>query len=99
LQAGYSHESARSIGHENLTKPDIRAAVNELMSTLAMGADEAVKRMSDVASTRMNEYFIIQRVQGYEQRRVKLGDLVKQKEGEIDFISHRLRSAYLILHS
>jgi phage terminase small subunit len=94
--AGYSPETARSIGHENLTKPDIRAAVDERMSTLAMSAEEAMQRMSEVASTRLNEYFTIQQVQGYEQRRVKLSDLVKQKEGEIDFIKEYMNREGLV---
>lgn len=86
LQAGYSPDSARSIGHENLTKPDIRAAVNQRMSSLAMSAEEAMQRMSEVASTRLNEYFTIRKVQAYQQERVSLGELVQRKEGEIDFI-------------
>lgn len=86
LQAGYSVESARSIGHENLTKPDIRAAVDERMSTLAMSAEEAMQRMSEVASTRLNEYFTVRKVQAFQQERVTLKELVERKEGEIDFI-------------
>lgn len=51
-----------------------------------MSADEAMQRMSDVASTRLNEYFTIRKVQAYQQERVTLGELVTRKEGEIDFI-------------
>lgn len=84
--AGYAHDSAGQEGHRLLKNADIRAAVDERMSTLAMSAEEAMQRMSEVASTRLNEYFTIQQVQGYEQKLYRLGDIVARKEGEIDFI-------------
>ncbi|MDP9476526.1 MAG: terminase small subunit, partial [Actinomycetota bacterium] len=31
IRAGYSERTARSIGHENLTKPDIAAAVERAL--------------------------------------------------------------------
>ena len=31
IRAGYSEKTAKSVGHENLTKPDIRAAIAEAM--------------------------------------------------------------------
>ena len=48
-RAGYSADSARSIGSENLTKPDIRAAIARRLAELAMGADEVLARLSDLA--------------------------------------------------
>ena len=48
-RAGYSADSTRSIGSENLTKPDIRAAIARRLAELAMGADEVLARLSDLA--------------------------------------------------
>jgi hypothetical protein len=48
-RAGYSDESARYIGAENLTKPNIKTAIEERMQALAMEADEALYRLSDIA--------------------------------------------------
>lgn len=36
IRAGYSPDTARSIGSENLTKPDIMAAIDEAMATRSM---------------------------------------------------------------
>ncbi len=47
--AGYSVESARSIGSENLTKPNIKKAISEKLSALTMSAEEAMVRMTDYA--------------------------------------------------
>lgn len=46
IRAGYAENSARSIGYENLTKPDIRQAIDERLKSRAMGADEAVARLA-----------------------------------------------------
>ena len=35
IRAGYSEKTARSIGNENLTKPDIRAAIDRRLKELA----------------------------------------------------------------
>lgn len=47
--AGYSVRSARSIGAENLTKPDIQAAIQERLIELKIGADEVVTRLTEHA--------------------------------------------------
>jgi phage terminase small subunit len=84
--AGYSPASARQEAYRLLTNADIRAAINERMKGVGMGADEAVKRMSNIASTRLNDYFVIQQVQGYEQVPAYLSVLVEKKREEIEFI-------------
>lgn len=45
--AGYSEKTARSIGHENLTKPDIRAEIDLRLSEVTMGTDEALARLTE----------------------------------------------------
>lgn len=47
--AGYSAKTARSIGAENLTKPDVRAAIDARLAELKMSADEVLSRLSDHA--------------------------------------------------
>lgn len=55
-RAGYSEKTARQIGAENLTKPDIRAAIDERMRLLAMSADEALFRLSQHARGSMEDF-------------------------------------------
>lgn len=45
-RAGYSEKTARSIGAENLTKPDIQAAISARLAELKMGADEVLTRLA-----------------------------------------------------
>lgn len=47
--AGYSEKTARAIGAENLTKPDIQAAIQGRLAQLKMGADEVLTRLTDHA--------------------------------------------------
>lgn len=48
-EAGYSERTARQIGAENLTKPDIQAAIQARLTELRMSADEVVVRLTEHA--------------------------------------------------
>lgn len=48
-RAGYSEKTARSIGQENLTKPDIAAEIKARMDEVHMSADKALKNLSEIA--------------------------------------------------
>lgn len=48
-RAGYSEKTARSIGAENLTKPDIQQAIQDRLAELKMGADEVLTRLAEQA--------------------------------------------------
>jgi phage terminase small subunit len=49
IRAGYSQKTAKAIGHENLTKPDIQAAIQEAQK-------EAQKRAEVTLDDILNEY-------------------------------------------
>jgi phage terminase small subunit len=46
IDAGYSEKTARTTGSENLTKPDIQAAIQQRLAELKMGADEVLARLT-----------------------------------------------------
>ena len=48
-RAGYSKKTAREIGRENLTKPDIRAEIERRFAELGMGSDEVLARLASHA--------------------------------------------------
>lgn len=54
--AGYSARSARSIGSENLTKPDIKAAIEQRLGELTMGRNEVLARLADHARGDMRDF-------------------------------------------
>lgn len=58
LRAGYSERTARSIGSENLTKPDIQAEIKRLAAVYAMSAEEALFRLGQQARAEYAEYLV-----------------------------------------
>lgn len=56
IEAGYSEKTARSIGAENLTKPDIREAIDKRLQEYVMTANEALARLSDMARASMGDF-------------------------------------------
>lgn len=59
LRAGYSERTARSIGHENLTKPEIRAEIERQIEERAMGKDEVLMRLADMARGDLGDFMDI----------------------------------------
>lgn len=85
-RAGYEPEHARQMGYENYTKPYIRAAIDARLKALAISGDEALKNVSDVATTRLNSFMVVRQVQGYEVEEQYLSVLVDRKREEVEFI-------------
>src|SRR5580692_10166886 len=60
IRAGYSAKTARVIGHENLTKPDIAAAFEKAMAERAertrLTADWVVDELRKIAGANMADY-------------------------------------------
>lgn len=48
-RAGYSPKTARFIGCENLTKPNVKAAIEQRIKEKAMSADEVILRLAEHA--------------------------------------------------
>lgn len=48
IEAGYSKRTARAIGAENLTKPDISKEIAARKAALIMSADEVLTRLTDM---------------------------------------------------
>jgi PBSX family phage terminase large subunit len=55
-RAGYSPDTAYSIGWENLRKPEIKALIDQRMKEKAMSADEVLARLSDQAGASMDDF-------------------------------------------
>lgn len=47
IRAGYSENTARQMGSENLSKPNIAGAIEDRMERLSMSAGEATKRLTE----------------------------------------------------
>lgn len=56
IRAGYSEDSASNIGYENLTKPDIQAAIKLHMQGLGATAERVVAELMKVAFADIVDY-------------------------------------------
>lgn len=56
IRAGYSPKTARQTGSENLSKPDIKAAIEARIAELHMSANEVLKRLADHARGTMEDF-------------------------------------------
>ena len=73
-KAGYSKQTARSVGQENLTKPDIKKYIDEQMAEIAskriMDATEAVELLTSIARGETKETVYIGTADGvYEEHK------------------------------
>ena len=59
IVAGYSPKTARSIGSENLTKPDISEVIQSRITALTMSANEALLRLSQHARGNLGDFLAL----------------------------------------
>lgn len=85
IRSGYSKKTAREIGRENLTKPDIKAFIDSRLKELSLSADETSKMLSDIARGSLNDYFVKKRVEHTPRVEISLKQLISQIKDEIAF--------------
>ncbi|PPA67492.1 terminase small subunit [Lactococcus lactis] len=71
INAGYSPKTAKSMGAENLTKPDLKKYIDERMEQLAseriMSAQEILERLSLIANAKIKETVVVANAEGYSE--------------------------------
>jgi len=82
-RAGASKANARRQGYEWYLNPHIRAAIDARMAQLSMSADEAVKHVSNIASTRLNDFMVVRPVQTHEMLEEYVTVLMTRKKQKI----------------
>lgn len=58
IAAGYSEKTARFIGSENLTKPNIQAEIKRRLEDKAMGSEEVLARLAEQVRFDPSQYFV-----------------------------------------
>ena len=65
IRAGYSTDTAKSIGNENLTKPDIRACIDKAMAERSKrtggNADRVVEELAKIAFVNPVDVFVTEK--------------------------------------
>ncbi|WP_455390182.1 terminase small subunit [Lactiplantibacillus pentosus] len=105
-KAGYSKRSARSVGQENLTKPDIKQYIDEQMAEIAsrriMDATEAVELLTRIARGEEKETVISSTPEGvYESRKEAdlktrisaVKEILKRYPGDDKLVKAQIRKA------
>ncbi|TLQ22348.1 terminase small subunit [Lactiplantibacillus plantarum] len=105
-KAGYSKRSARSVGQENLTKPDIKKYIDEQMAEIAskriMDAREAVELLTRIARGEEKETVISSTPEGvYESQKEAdlktrisaVKEILKRYPGDDKLVKAQIRKA------
>lgn len=71
IRAGYSKETAYSIGWENLRKPEIRNLIDGRLTELSLSAAETTKLICDIAKGNLNDYMVVKQV--YQSPKIEVG--------------------------
>jgi phage terminase small subunit len=83
VRAGYSFDTAKEIGYENLTKPHIKAEIDKRLDALSMEAGEITKRFTNLARGNMSDYMTKKLVPHTQQVKVSLQKLIQSEEAHI----------------
>ncbi|WP_183560634.1 terminase small subunit [Mucilaginibacter sp. SP1R1] len=82
-RAGYSEDTAYSIGYENLRKPEIKIEIDKILDALSMEAGEITKRFTNLARGNMSDYMTKRLVPHTPQIKVGLKRLIEAEEAHI----------------
>jgi phage terminase small subunit len=92
IRAGYSKKTAKSIGQENLTKPDIAMAVKEASKTLTekvgLKAEHVIEEMRRIGFANMRDYMDLS---DPEQPKIDLTKLTKEQASVIAEVTYEKR--------
>ena len=83
--AGYSEDCAYSQGSRLLKNAEIRAAIDERLTTLSLGAAEVTKLTSEIAQSNINEFLTVEEVEQKTWVNQPLLDAISATQTEIAF--------------
>ena len=83
--AGYSLGTAYSQGSRLLKNVEIRAAIDERLAALSLGAAEVTKLTSEIAQSNINEFLTVEEVEQKTWVDQPLADAIEATQAEIAF--------------
>lgn len=104
IRAGYSVKTARKIGSENLTKPDIRDGIEEYFKQHAMGSEEVLHRLAEIARSSIEDFidfdgkgYQINFKKASEEGKLKIVKVIRPtREGLVVELEDRIKALELI---
>lgn len=88
IRAGYSIKTARSIGSENLTKPNIKAEIELRLKEMQLDAEGTKSIVSKIAKSNVNKYLKTVKVKRDTTIKRHLSEFIRDLEKEIAFESN-----------
>ncbi len=84
IRAGYSQSTARAVGCENLTKPNISEKIKEHLESLTLSAEETTKMIADMAKANITDYMVKKTVEHTPRVRKGLQELIDELEYKLE---------------
>lgn len=84
-RSGYSPNTARAIGYENLTKPYIKDEIDLRVKSLQLGAEETKKIIADISKGNANKYLKIVKKEFTPKIKKPLQELIDKIREDMDF--------------
>lgn len=85
IASGYSKNSARQIGSENLSKPYIKAEIERRLKEAELGPEQTRKMFGDIARGNVNNYMKKVVVEHTPRIRKHLSELISELKTEMSF--------------
>jgi len=93
IRAGYSERTARSIGQELLTKPDINAEIQRKLAEKAMKPDDILREIADIARSDMGDFLDISsmswQIDLHKAKELGLTKLIKKVKQRTNITQHK----------
>ncbi|OIN59099.1 terminase small subunit [Arsenicibacter rosenii] len=85
-RAGYSESTARQTAYGLLQEnEEVKAAIQKALDEQAMSKGEAMRRLTDIAQTRLNDYFIVRQVKQVTKVEKPLAEVIATLETKVVF--------------
>ena len=85
VRSGYSKNTARQIGYENLTKPHIKAEIQKRLTEMNLGKEETKKLITDIATANVSNYMRPVKVERRPMVEKGLQELIEELKAQMDF--------------
>lgn len=95
IRSGYSKNTARSTGYENLTKPYIKEYIRRRLGDYDLTSAEILKMMSDIAKSSLNDFVKIKKVRSTKIVKVPAYEIINDNKIKILKISEYIARAKL----
>jgi hypothetical protein len=97
LKAGYSAKTARQMGSENLSKPDIKTAIKAVFAMASMDPEEIAARWTALARAGLSDFYTKVEVEKATKVEQSLHTAIAKIEEEIDYEFEYMTRAWIVV--